>query len=112
MVEVHFMPKRLSSIITRPFKQQKYHRYSTIVTAGKANAMLTASSNIMLCRYLHQVTACTLYLMRKRAYNQFKATSEEDITESELVAKCEKSPIFKYWNLTLKLELTLLEFVR
>ena len=74
--------------------------------------MLTASSNIILCRYLHQVTACTLYLMRKRAYNQFKATSEEDLTESEWIAKCEKSPMFKYWNLTLKLELALLEFVR
>ncbi|CAB4009742.1 Hypothetical predicted protein [Paramuricea clavata] len=31
---------------------------SKVATPGKANAMLTAFSNITFCRYLHQVTAC------------------------------------------------------
>ena len=35
-------------------------RLSAIVTSGKANAILVVSSDIMLCRYLHQLTVCSL----------------------------------------------------
>lgn len=86
---------------------------STIVTAGKANAMLSASSNIMLCRYLHQVTACVLYKLRKKAYDAFKLREESpQITEEQWISVSEKAPVFKYWNLTLRLQLILLEFVK
>lgn len=86
---------------------------STVVTAGKANAMLNASSNIMLCRYLHQVTACVLYKLRKKAYDAFKLREgSEDITEQQWITTSEKAPLFKYWNLTLQIELILLEFVK
>ena len=34
---------------------------STVVPSGKANAVLSVPSNIVLCCYMHQITACALY---------------------------------------------------
>ena len=31
---------------------------SSVLTLGKANAMLHASLNVVICQYVHQVTAC------------------------------------------------------
>ena len=45
---------------------------SMIVTTGKANAMLPASSNMVLCRYLHRVTACVLHKKNKKHLKNFQ----------------------------------------
>ena len=44
--------------------------YSQIwmISSGKANAMLTASSNIVLCRYTHETTAFLLCIAKRDAY--------------------------------------------
>ena len=40
---------------------------SSVLTSGKANAMLHASSNVEICRNVHQeVTACVLHIMKKQ----------------------------------------------
>ena len=46
------------------------------MTTGKANAMLSASSNMVLCRYLHHVTACVLYKRKQEAFKEFSVNSE------------------------------------
>ena len=44
--------------------------YSQIwmISSGKANAMLTVSSNIALCRYTHETTAFLLCIAKRDAY--------------------------------------------
>ena len=68
----------------------------------------------MLCLYLHQLTACTLYLQGKEAYEIYQSTHNcrQALTEAEWILNSEKSPMFKYWNFTLNMELNLLEFVK
>ena len=67
-------------------------------------AMLAGSSNIMLCQYLHQVTACSLDLLRKEAYEQYSYNS--NLMEADWVISCEES----YWNQTSNIQLVLLQF--
>ena len=43
---------------------------SAIVISRKSNAMLYRSANMILCRYLYQVTARSLYLLHKEAFEQ------------------------------------------
>ena len=84
-------------------------KLSAMVTSGKANAMLVGSSSIMLCRYLHQVNACSLYLLHKEAYEQYSNNS--NLIEPDWVKGCEESYLmFKYWNQTSNLQLILLQF--
>ena len=85
---------------------------SMMVTTGKANAMLSASSNMVLCRHLHQVTACVLHKRKQEAFKEFSVSSERSITMSEWEKEAEKYPMYKFWNLILKVELILLQFVK
>ena len=89
---------------------------SFIVTVDQTNAMLSASSNIILCRYLHLVTACRLlYIMQKQAYESYipkHVTMEEQIPDEESPVLNQKSQMFKFWNTTFEMESTLLEFVK
>ena len=49
-----------------------------ITTSGKADSMLSGSSNITLCRYLHKVTASALHIKKKEAYSEYlKECTEE-----------------------------------
>ena len=48
---------------------------STVTTSRKANAMLSASSNIVICRYIHQITACSLYIKKVEAYEKYVSLS-------------------------------------
>jgi hypothetical protein len=85
---------------------------SEVATPGKANAMLTASSNITFCRYLHQVTACVLYQHKKEAYKLYCNSTATPVPEVEWSSANLQHPIFKYWSITLKMELILLQFVK
>ena len=61
----------------------------------RVNAILIGSSNIRLCQYLHQVTACSLYLLRKEAHEQYFNNS--NLIEANWVKVCEENnPTFKY----------------
>ena len=45
---------------------------SSVLTSGKANAMLHASSNVEICWNVHQeVTACVLHIMKKQGYQHY-----------------------------------------
>ena len=43
----------------------------------KLTLMLSASSNIVLCRYIHQITACSLYIKKVDAYERYVSLSTE-----------------------------------
>ena len=43
----------------------------------KLTLMLSASSNIVLCRYIHQITACSLYIKKVVAYEKNVSLSRE-----------------------------------
>ena len=87
---------------------------SGILQAGKANAMLYASSNITLCRYIHQVTACSLYIMKVQAYKRYQATCPVSPVLSMDLWEMQQQihPMSMFWNLILQLEFLLLEFVK
>ena len=76
--------------------------------------MLDASSNVVLCRYVHQVTACALHVIKKQAYQHYVKTCVpipalfQELWEREN----ETHPVFRFWNLILYFELVLLEFAR
>ncbi len=71
---------------------------------GKANAILTASSNITFCHYLHQHT--------KEAYKLYCNSTATPVPEVEWSSANLQHPMFKYWSITLKMELILLQFVK
>ena len=85
---------------------------SKVATPGKANAMLSASSNITFCRYVHQVTACFLYQSMKDTYGWYCNNTEVPLPEAEWLKESIKHPMFRYWSITLKMELILLQFVK
>ena len=74
--------------------------------------MLTASSNITFCRYLHQATTCVLYQHKKDAYKLYCNSTATPVPEAEWSSGNMQHPMFKYWSITLKMELILLHFVK
>lgn len=57
---------------------------------------------------------CTLYIIRTQAYESYiqeYVTMDEQLPEEESLVLNQKSPIFKFWNTTFEMELTL-EFVK
>ena len=76
--------------------------------------MLSASSNIVLCRYVHQIAAYSLYIKNVDVYEKYVSLSTEHPVLSmalwEKMQSCH--PMFKFWNLILQLELLLFEFVK
>ena len=47
--------------------------------------MLTASSNMVLCQYMHEITACSLYTAKREAYEicRKQRRGQEDILDEE-----------------------------
>ena len=86
-----------------------------VASSGKADSFLKAS-HVSRTRYAHQVTACCMYIMMQRAYDRYMEGLGED--ESPLTfenwrhQKIAENPQFKYWSITLDLELTILTFVQ
>ena len=76
--------------------------------------MLSASSNIVLCRYIHQITACSLYIKKVDAHEKYVSLSTGHPALSMALWEKRQSchPTFKFWNLILQLELLLSEFVK
>ena len=60
--------------------------------------MLTASSNIVLCQYTHETTACSLYIAKLDAYEIQKEQrgGQKDISDEEWVESHGKDPMFKF----------------
>ena len=87
---------------------------SSVLTSGRANAMLHASSNVVLFRFVPQVTACALQIMKKQAYQHYvnSCVPGPALSQELWERENETNPMFRFWNIILYLELVLLEFVR
>ena len=74
------------------------------------NHLLTGKS-VANTKYLHQVTAVALYNLMKHGYDDDEDKDKKEFTiwRSEME---EKNPLFQYWSIVLKLEMTLLMFTR
>lgn len=85
-----------------------------ITTPGRADAILKAS-HVTRSRYAHQVSACTLFICQRRAYQAYtnRCGSQEQLSFDDWVKKQSKEcPQFLYWSIVLELELLVLELVR
>ena len=84
-------------------------------TSGKADSFLKAS-HVSRTRYAHQVTACCLFILMHKAYQEFcQSLSDNDIRlsfEEWRSNKAAASPHFKFWAITLDVELCILNFVQ
>ena len=87
-----------------------------VASSGTADSFLSAS-NVTRTRQAHQITACSLYALLKKAYS----TDLEERTEDEdnaitLEQWCDerkkKSPQFQFWFLILNMELTIFTLIR
>ena len=88
--------------------------YAGVTTAGKAEALAKAS-HVTRSRYVHQVTACSLYVLQQQAYAAYKAAIPEGGESMDFTAWCERQawvhPQFQYWKTALHLELLVLQFI-
>ena len=87
---------------------------SKVATPGTAESFLTGS-NVSKTRHAHEVTACTLFTLIKRAYDDYIASDPPGPIETLDIFKArrmEESPQFQYWCLMLELELNALQLVK
>ena len=86
-----------------------------VASLGRAKALIKAKS-VTRARRAHQVTASSHYILLKRAYIQYTATLVQEETAMSFDDWCkqmaESVPQFRFWWITLQLELLLLAFVR
>ena len=68
-----------------------------------------SSSHLKRTRYAHEVTACTLYSLLRQVYQESDCDSSFDDFCDEQV---KRHPQFRYWLITMRLEVILLSFVR
>ena len=68
-----------------------------------------SSSHLKRTRYAHEVTACTLYSLLRQVYQESDCNSSFDDFCDEQV---KRHPQFRYWLITMQLEVILLSFVR
>lgn len=85
---------------------------SEITTRGRADSILKGS-HVTRSRYAHQATAASLYILLQKAYKIISEKHQDMPPYDEWYnQQCQNQPQFKYWALTLDLELNYLEFVR
>ncbi|KAK3910837.1 Protein dachsous [Frankliniella fusca] len=89
--------------------------HAAVTTQGRAESMLRAS-HVTRTRYAHEVTVAVLYYLQRLAYEQHKENNDEDDPifssfEEWRVNKCSTVPQFKFWDIVLNVELTLLQFI-
>lgn len=85
-----------------------------IATPGTADSFISASHVKKTC-LAHQVTACSLYQLRKAAYMAYIQEAEEESElscESWIRKRESECPQFYFWNLVLQLELLVFTFIR
>jgi hypothetical protein len=86
-----------------------------LASSGVADSFLKAS-HISRTRHAHQVTACTLFILLKKAYNEYVSNNpEEDVQigfDDWCTQRKTESPQFLFWFTCLELELLVFSFVR
>ena len=85
-----------------------------VASFGTAESYLSASS-VTRTRQAHQITACSLYKLMKKAYHDY-CSEESGISDKTFEDWCEQrrkeSPQFQFWNLVLDMELTIFTLIR
>jgi len=86
-----------------------------VISPGTGDSFLKAA-HVTRTRHVHQVTACCLHILMKKAYLQYTEMEPElgDVKTFEQwhVERRTDSVNFYYWSTTLRLELLLLTYVR
>ena len=87
--------------------------HAGIATVGTAESLLHAS-HLKRSRYVHQVFAAALYALQRNSFNRFCNTHPAENLSFDDWSKqrYDKYPQFKFWAMTLELELTILLFIR
>ena len=98
------------------YKKNEALVQAEITTAGTADSFLRAAQ-VRPTRREHQVTAAVLYILQRRAYDQYSTTNTEDDEHpgsfGGWCSHTEQSyPQFQYWTTVLALELSTLIYVR
>ena len=85
---------------------------ANITTTGKADSFLKVS-HLTRTRYAHQVTACSLYALLKKAFAE-KATLNQGVLQFEnwIRQASMQSPQFKFWYTVLNLQLLVFIFIK
>ena len=87
---------------------------ANVASSGTAESFLTASS-ITRPRQAHQITACNLHNLMKKAYQDYY-TGEPGSPPLGLEDWCGQrrraSPQFQFWNMVLKMELAIFTLIR
>ena len=84
-----------------------------VASSGTSESYLSASS-VTKTRQAHQITACSLYKLMKKAYHDFcsEESSTSEITFEDWCEKRKKvSPQFQFWSLVLDMELTIFTLI-
>ena len=87
---------------------------AAIASPGVANGFLTGC-NVKRTRHAHEVTASALFFLQHKSFSLFKADGliPQSMLFEEWCEDCSThSPQFKFWHITLQLELLYLLFVR
>ena len=88
---------------------------SNVATPGTADSFLRVV-HVSRTRRGHQITACSLYLLLKKAYLEYCNSLGEEQNSSSLEDWCsnraELYPQFKFWLLILQMELAVMVYVR
>ena len=88
---------------------------ANISMPGRVNAMLKAS-HLTRTRYAPQVTACVLYILQKRAYDEYVAVTDDNQEpigfHDWCKAQADQYPQIKYWLTVPELEILVLGIVK
>lgn len=87
-----------------------------IASSGTAESFLSASS-VTRTRQAHQVTSCALYKLQTEAYKRMVVDVHENLDPYPTFEEWCKyreadSPQFQFWNLILRMELTIFSLIR
>ena len=85
-----------------------------MASSGTAESYLSAPS-VTRTRQAHQITACSLYKLMKKAYHDY-SSEESSISDISIEDWCKQrkkeSPQFQFWSLVLDMELTICTLIR
>ena len=87
---------------------------ANVAASGTAESFLTASS-ITRTRQAHQITACSLHNLMKKAYQDYCTDvpgSPPMVLENWCVQRRRASPQFQFWNMVLTMELAIFTLIR
>ena len=83
---------------------------SKVASAGTAESHIKVS-HVTRTRHAHQVTACSLYILLKKSYDQYKESLDPEDQAVEFTAWCTQKqdiPQFQFWYTAVQLELLVL----